>query len=66
MLLLLLLFFYFLKVSKVYLFLKFFNFLPLYLLPELCNPYILPDSPGLHPATLAAPNVAAKFQTIRR
>ena len=45
---------------------KFFNFLPLYLLPELCNPYILPDSPGLHPATLAAPNVAAKFQTIRR
>ena len=47
LLLLLLLFFYFLKVSKVYLFLKFFNFWPLYLLPELRNPHMLPDSPGL-------------------
>ena len=49
LLLLLLLFFilFFLKVSKVYLFLKFFNFLPLYLLPELRNPHMLPDSPGL-------------------
>ena len=39
--------FYFLKVPKVYLFLKFFNFWPLYLLPELRNPHMLPDSPGL-------------------
>ena len=35
------------KVSKVYLFLKFFNFWPLYLLPELRNPRMLPDSPRL-------------------
>ena len=66
LLLLLLLFFYFLKVSKVYVFLKFFNFLPLYLLPELRNPHMLPDSPGLSLATLGAPNGAPKFQTIRR
>ena len=47
LLLLLLLFLFLKKVSKVYLFLKFFNFWPLCLLPELRNPHMLPDSPRL-------------------
>ena len=57
--------FYFLKVSKVYVFLKFFNFWPLYLLLELRSPRTLPDSPGLPLDTFGSRVWDPKPQTVR-